>query len=65
MFYVIDKTVGLRVKPEVETSGLDLTYHGIESYPEFDGIELHGIQVKEWRSESGVNGKSTVPEKIT
>lgn len=65
MFYVIEKTVGLRVKPEVETSGLDLTYHGIESYPEFDGIELHGIQVKEWRSEIAGNGKITLPEEVT
>jgi len=64
MFYVIDKTVGLRVKTEVETSGLDLTYHGIESYPEFDGIELHGIQVKEWRPESPVNGRSAEPERM-
>jgi Amt family ammonium transporter len=64
MFFVIDKTVGLRVKPEVEASGLDLAYHGIESYPEFDGIELHGIQVKEWHSESPMNGGTVVePEK--
>jgi Amt family ammonium transporter len=64
MFFVIDKTVGLRVKPEVEASGLDLAYHGIESYPEFDGIELHGIQVKDWHSESPMNGGTVVePEK--
>jgi len=35
MFYVIDKTVGLRVSSEVETAGIDLAYHGIGSYPEF------------------------------
>jgi Amt family ammonium transporter len=64
MFFVIDKTVGLRVKPEVEASGLDLAYHGIESYPEFDGIELHGVQVKDWHSESPMNGGTVVePEK--
>jgi len=63
MFFVIDKTVGLRVKPEVEISGLDLAYHGIESYPEFDGIELHGIQVKEGYSGSPMNGGTREPEK--
>lgn len=35
MFFVINRTIGLRVKPEVEASGIDLAYHGIESYPEF------------------------------
>ena len=45
MFQAIDKTIGLRVKPEVEASGIDLEYHGVESYPEFAGIELHGITI--------------------
>ncbi|MDX1616344.1 MAG: ammonium transporter [Candidatus Promineifilaceae bacterium] len=49
MFYTIKNTIGLRVAPEVEATGLDLAYHGIESYPEFDGIELHGIQIKGWQ----------------
>ena len=46
MFQAIDKTIGLRVKPEVESVGIDLEYHGIESYPEFAGVELHGITIK-------------------
>jgi Amt family ammonium transporter len=46
MFQAIDKTIGLRVKPEVESAGIDLEYHGIESYPEFAGVELHGITIK-------------------
>lgn len=45
MFQGIDKTIGLRVKPEVEGVGIDLEYHGIESYPEFAGVELHGITI--------------------
>jgi Amt family ammonium transporter len=45
MFQAIDKTIGLRVKPEVESVGIDLEYHGIESYPEFAGVELHGITI--------------------
>jgi Amt family ammonium transporter len=35
MFYLIDKTIGLRVSKEVELAGIDLEYHGIGSYPEF------------------------------
>ena len=44
MFTIIKATIGLRVSPEVETAGIDLAYHGIESYPEFGGVELSGIQ---------------------
>ena len=35
MFFLIDKTIGLRVSPEVEDAGIDMAYHGIGSYPEF------------------------------
>jgi Amt family ammonium transporter len=35
MFFAIDKTLGLRVSPEVEAAGIDPAYHGIGSYPEF------------------------------
>jgi Amt family ammonium transporter len=35
MFYVIKKTIGLRVSETVEEDGIDLEYHGIGSYPEF------------------------------
>ncbi len=45
MFYIIKNTIGLRVSDEVETAGIDLFYHGIESYPEFAGVELHGVQI--------------------
>ena len=40
MFFIINRTIGLRVSPEVEASGIDLAYHGIESYPEFSSIEF-------------------------
>lgn len=40
MFYVIDKVIGLRVAPDVEKNGIDLHYHGVQSYPEFDTVEL-------------------------
>jgi Amt family ammonium transporter len=39
MFFLIKKTIGLRVAPEVEASGIDMPYHGIESYPEWDSRE--------------------------
>ncbi len=45
LFQAIQHTIGLRVDPEVEVTGIDLQYHGIESYPEFAGIELHGIVI--------------------
>jgi Amt family ammonium transporter len=35
MFKVIAMTVGLRVSPEEEIAGLDLTEHGANSYPDF------------------------------
>ena len=36
MFKLIDKTIGLRVSPEEEMSGLDIGEHGMEAYPEFE-----------------------------
>jgi Amt family ammonium transporter len=35
MFKLMDKTFGIRVSPEEEFAGLDVTEHGIASYPEF------------------------------
>ena len=57
MFQGIKHTIGLRVAPEVEAAGIDLAYHGIESYPEFAGVELHGITIR--RPASLVSGKET------
>jgi ammonium transporter, Amt family len=45
MFLGIKHTIGLRVTDEVEATGIDLQFHGIESYPEFAGVELHGVTV--------------------
>jgi Amt family ammonium transporter len=45
MFLGIKFLVGLRVSPEVESAGIDLYYHGIESYPEFAGVELQGVRI--------------------
>jgi Amt family ammonium transporter len=45
LFLGIKFLVGLRVSPEVESAGIDLYYHGIESYPEFAGVELQGVQI--------------------
>ena len=41
MFKLIDKIVGLRVSPEEELEGLDLSEHGGVAYPDF-GIASHG-----------------------
>jgi len=35
VFSIIDRTVGLRVSPEQELQGLDVSEHGISAYPEF------------------------------
>ena len=35
LFQIIKKTVGLRVSPEEEVQGLDITEHGMEAYPDF------------------------------
>lgn len=53
MFAAIKRLVGVRVPPEVESAGLDLAYHGIESYPEFAGVELHGIQIGDFSTAEG------------
>jgi len=45
LFLGIKYTIGLRVSPETEATGIDLEYHGIESYPEFAGVELHGVAI--------------------
>ena len=48
LFYALKRIIGLRVSAEVEATGLDFPQHGLESYPEFDGVELRGIQVRDW-----------------
>jgi Amt family ammonium transporter len=35
VFKLIDTTIGLRVSPEEEIRGLDITEHGMESYGGF------------------------------
>jgi Amt family ammonium transporter len=32
LLFLVDKTIGLRVKPEDEIAGLDLSQHGEEGY---------------------------------
>ena len=38
VFKIIDKTIGLRVSEEEELSGLDLSEHGANAYPDFPGV---------------------------
>lgn len=38
LFKIIEKTIGLRVKPEEELEGLDIGEHGLECYPEFEKV---------------------------
>ena len=34
IFFLIKKTIGLRVSPEEEDAGLDISEHGMYGYPE-------------------------------
>ena len=43
MFLIIKATVGLRIVPEVEDSGIDAVYHGMESYPEFTSSDAPAL----------------------
>jgi len=46
MFALIKVLVGLRIAPEIEDSGIDAVYHGMESYPEFTGsTDLPGFDL--------------------
>ncbi|MFP4546219.1 MAG: ammonium transporter [Methanomassiliicoccales archaeon] len=40
MFYLLDKTMGLRITPQEELEGLDTTEHGAITYPEFVTMDL-------------------------
>ncbi len=54
MFYLIDKTFGLRVSEQVEEDGIDMDYHGIGSYPEF-------IEVGTEKSKSALSSGDVLP----
>lgn len=56
MFYAIDRTVGLRVSPEVEAAGIDLAFHGIQSYPEFNGVDMQRTPANELEPPGGSGG---------
>ena len=39
LFFIVKKTIGLRVSPEEEEEGLDISEHGNEAYPGFQQYE--------------------------
>jgi len=47
LFKLIDKTVGLRVSPEEELAGLDITEHGGNAYPDFEVMSYGGTGLTE------------------
>lgn len=47
LFKLIDKTVGLRVSPEEELAGLDITEHGGNAYPDFEVMTYGGSGLSE------------------
>jgi len=50
LFKMIDKTVGLRVSPEEELAGLDITEHGGNAYPDFEVMTYGGSGLSETMS---------------
>jgi len=50
LFKLIDKTVGLRVSPEEELAGLDITEHGGNAYPDFEVMTYGGSGLSETMS---------------
>ena len=59
LFKLIDKTVGLRVSPEEEMEGLDITEHGGNAYPEF-GVAHSGSGI----TPGGPSGSSLIGEPL-
>jgi ammonia channel protein AmtB len=43
VFFAIKRTMGLRVHTEGEVAGLDITEHGVVSYPEFGATIVHTV----------------------
>jgi Amt family ammonium transporter len=57
IFWVVDRTMGMRVSPEEEIAGLDRTEHGGEAYPEF--VFQETVAPPELLDPVGSNGGST------
>jgi Amt family ammonium transporter len=64
MFKGIEKTIGLRVSPEEEMEGLDISEHGGNAYPDFEvshgGVGATGSGIPGFQKEKGKLG-SLVP----
>jgi Amt family ammonium transporter len=45
LFKLIDRTVGLRVSPEEELAGLDISEHGGNAYPDFEVMSYGGTGI--------------------
>jgi ammonium transporter, Amt family len=45
LFKLLDKTIGLRVSPEDELAGLDITEHGGNAYPDFEVMSYGGTGI--------------------
>jgi hypothetical protein len=43
VFFAIKRTMGLRIEEEGEVAGLDITEHGVVSYPEFGTTIVHTV----------------------
>ena len=59
VFWIVDKTMGMRVSAQEEMAGLDRTEHGGEAYPEF--VFQETIAPPELLDPVGANGGPTPP----
>ncbi len=62
LFKAVQAVMGLRVSPEEEMEGLDITEHGMEAYPEFPATSGHSaLVVTSARAEASVGAMAGSP----
>lgn len=61
LFKAVKAVMGLRVSPEEEIEGLDVTEHGMEAYPEFPSASGHATMVVTDAREASVGSLASKP----
>ncbi len=65
MFKLINKTIGLRVSPEEELEGLDLSEHGGIAYPDFGPSTHGGVSTFPSTPDAGTPDFASAPKPVT
>ncbi|MBA3030045.1 MAG: ammonium transporter [Desulfobacteraceae bacterium] len=60
MFKIVSATIGLRVSPEEEREGLDITEHGGNAYPDFEVISHGGMVSSGFSGGSGYESEAVL-----